>query len=248
MATGGAPIHEVAVPGARGWFSGRRLPGVDEANLAHHRPHIPAQLDRARASFAVATGTDHHGWHLMRQVHGAEVAVVDAATPRGAELRGVDALVTASVDTPLVVLVADCLPVLLLGEGTVAAVHAGWRGLAAGVAGATVATMLALGERADTIAAAIGPAIGPCCYEVGPEVVEAVTSRSSSAVATRTSWGTPSVDLRAAVVAQLEELGVRSFAGPTTCTRCHAESYFSHRADPRAGRQAGLVVRTSSGT
>lgn len=208
-------------------------------NLAHHRPHVPAALAAARRRVAVATGTDVGRWVTMRQVHGAEVALVEGDV--GREVRGVDALVTRERDLALVVMVADCVPILLAGRATVAAVHAGWRGIVAGVVGAAVARMRAAGDGDDEIVGVVGPAIGGCCYEVGAEVQRAVAARTPTAVG-RTSRGTPSVDLPQAVRTILTDLGVRTLAVPAPCTRCRP-GWFSHRADPASGRQIGLVVR-----
>jgi YfiH family protein len=226
------------------WFTGAELPGVTDANLAHHRPHLPERLAAARNAVATLTGTDAATWHLMRQVHGASVAVIDATTPPGRESRGVDVLVTAEVGRPLVVLVADCLPILMAGRSTIAAVHAGWRGLVADAPGAAVRAMLELGERAEDIRVATGPGIGPCCYEVGPEVIAAISSFGGAAITT-TSDGRPAVDLHAAAVARLEAVDVAPGAMRSPCTKCRPGS-FSHRRDRAAGRQAGIVVRRAA--
>ncbi len=192
---------------------------------------------------ARATGTDHRAWHHMGQVHGADVAVVDARTPAGAQLDHVDGVVTAEVDRPLVVLVADCVPVLLAGPGTVGVAHAGRRGLVAGVLAATVAAVRALGDAAAELRAVIGPAIGGCCYEVPAELRAQVRAVVPAAAAT-TTWGTPALDLPTAVAAQLRSLGVERVQRTGGCTRCDPQQrWFSHRADAATGRQLGLVVR-----
>lgn len=208
-------------------------------NLAHHRPHVPAALAAARRHVAVATGTDVGRWVTMRQVHGAEVALVEGDV--GREVRGVDALVTRERDLALVVMVADCVPVLLAGRETVAAVHAGWRGIVAGVVEAAVARMRAAGDGDDEIVGIVGPSIGGCCYEVGAEVQRAIAARVPTAVG-RTTRGTPSVDLPHAVQTRLADLEVRTLPAAVPCTRC-GSGWFSHRADPASGRQIGLVVR-----
>jgi YfiH family protein len=238
------PSREDLGPDVDAWFSGAMLPGVPDANLAHHRPHVPAQLASAREAFAAVTGTDAAAWHLMRQVHGAEVAIVDVSTPRGAELRDVDVVVTTQVERPLVVLVADCLPVLMAGRMSVAAVHAGWRGIIADAPGAAVRAMVGLGERPADIRVAIGPSIGPCCYEVGPDVLDPVGSMCAAALAT-TRDGRPSVDLFIAAKALLVAAGVDGPTDRPPCTRCEP-SLFSHRRDSSSGRQAGLIVRRAA--
>lgn len=232
------------------WFTGARLAGVEDANLAHHRPHSPERLAQARDAVGTVTGTDPGAWHLMRQVHSARVAVVEESTPVGAELRDVDVLVTRLPHRPLVVLAADCIPLLAAGRAAIAAAHAGWRGLRADVPGALMGALRDLGERAEDVRISLGPAIGPCCYEVGPEVLEAIGAIDAGAVATTRS-GAPSVDLRVATRTRLRELGVATVEhapaddrseGPPVCTAC-GEGWFSHRRDATAGRQAGIIVR-----
>lgn len=190
---------------------------------------------------------------FMEQVHGASVAVVGPADAgRGLDdhrdaLPGVDALVTAATDLALVVLTADCAPVLLAGDHAVGAVHAGRRGLLGGVIEATLAAMGALGERAEDLTALIGPAVGGCCYEL-PEAEAEQAWAALPALRARTTWGTPSLDVRAGAAAVLRAAGVEAIAQADGCTRCGADGWFSHRAatdgrEPRAadGRQASVI-------
>ncbi len=240
-------------PGAEGWFTGAVLAGVDDANLAHHRPHVPDRLARARARVGALIGADPARWTLMRQVHGSRAAVVDATVPAGAEVRDVDILVTSMVDRPLVVLTADCLPLLASGRHAVGVAHAGWRGIVDDVPGALVDALLALGEQPEDLRVVVGPAIGACCYEVGPEVLEQVEAVSPGAAA-RTRSGAPAVDLWRAARDRLHARGVsavrhleRSGDEGWPCTSC-TPGWFSHRRDAAAGRQAGIVVRRSAST
>ncbi|MEY3020454.1 MAG: Laccase domain protein YfiH, partial [Actinomycetota bacterium] len=201
--------HRLA-PGVEVHLSGRSLGSVtasidSDDNLAHHRPHSPGRLAAARSRVAMVTRTDPDRWVTMRQVHGREVALVDGAS--GREVRGVDGLVTRATDLALVVMAADCVPVLIAGATTIAAVHAGWRGVVAGTVSAAVERMRMLEDAGAGLDALIGPCIGPCCYEVGPEVRDAVGARAMSAVATSAA-GAPSVDLAGAVRDELESLGV----------------------------------------
>lgn len=235
-------VEPVALaPGVGAWFTGRAA-----GNLSHRRPHLPAQLARDRGRVRADAGVGP--LHLMGQVHGSDVGSVVAATVEGAEVRGVDALVTAEPERALAVQVADCIPLLLASsEGPVAAVHAGRRGLVAGVVEAALGALARLGAPAPTLRAALGPAIGGCCYEVPADMRAAVASRHPAAAAT-TSWGTPSLDLPAAVETILTDAGATvvedAGAGDLGCTRCDGDGrWFSHRADPSSGRQAGIVVR-----
>jgi YfiH family protein len=134
--------------------------------------------------------------------------------------------VTTVREVAAMVLVADCLPVAVAGPDAVAMVHAGWRGLAAGVLEAGV-------EATGAVCAAIGPGIGPCCYEVGDDV--------------RAVFGTSerTLDLKAIARARLQAAGVHEIHDCGLCTSCDAERFFSHRRDRSVtGRQAGLAWRS----
>ena len=231
-------------PQVRAWFTGAAAdprPRVGRAgNLSHRRPHEPARLAADRAVGFGRDGVEPDRVHLMRQIHGATVAIVDERTPAGAELPDADAMVTGQPDRPLAVLAADCVPVLLAGDRHVAVIHAGRVGVRAGVVDATIDTLAAAGEDLSRLRAVIGPAIGPCCYEVGDELATAMEEQFPGAAAT-TTWATPSVDLPGVVVRTLETAGVK-VDDLGACTHC-SPGWFSHRRDPGAGRQAGVIVR-----
>ncbi|MDP3969557.1 MAG: polyphenol oxidase family protein [Nocardioides sp.] len=177
----------------------------------------------------------------MRQVHGASVAVVDEV-PDGGLVPDVDALVTTCADLALVVRAADCVPLVLAGEGVVAVAHAGRPGVVAGVVPAVVARMRDLG--AGVVRAWVGPAVCGRCYEVPDEMRETVSAVVPEARA-ETSWGTPAVDVVAGVLAQLRAAGVRAddITDLGACTR-EDDALHSYRRDgTAAGRLAGIVVR-----
>lgn len=135
------------------------------------------------------------------------------------------------------VLTADCIPVALGADGAVAALHAGWRGLAAGVLEEGMRALREVGGRGEVVAV-VGPCAGACCYEVGEEV------HAAFAGAHRTVKGTgdgDTIDLRAIAHEKLFEAGVAQVLDLKACTICD-ERYFSHRREGlRAGRQAGLA-------
>jgi YfiH family protein len=175
----------------------------------------------------------------MRQVHGAEVC--DAVAPRGPGEGPpeCDGIVTDRPDVVLAVRVADCVPVLLADPvaGVVGAAHAGRLGVQNGVVSATVARMRGLG--AGSVTAWVGPHVCGACYEV-PEEMRAEVAAVEPAAAATTSWGTPALDLGAAVRAQLEREGV-TVVDAARCTR-ESPDLYSHRRDgASAGRLAGLV-------
>jgi YfiH family protein len=238
----GTPVGLPLGPAATAWFTGAELPGITDANLAHHRPHLPPDLAAARTAVGRIVGADPAEWHLMRQVHGAAVGLVRATTPLGAELRDVDALVTAEPGRVLVVLAADCLPVLIGGSRTIAAVHAGWRGLEADVIGRTVAALAAEGEDPAALRVIVGPSIGACCYEVGTDVARRMAAIEPGSVRSPDDAGRPHVDLGAVARRRFAAVGVGGVVTVDACTRCGPGRWFSHRRDPGAGRQAGLIV------
>ncbi|HEX5758599.1 MAG TPA: peptidoglycan editing factor PgeF [Thermoanaerobaculia bacterium] len=171
-----------------------------------------------------------------KQVHSSTVL---AAAP-GACGEG-DALVTREPCLALAVATADCVPVLLAGPEGVAAVHAGWRGLAAGVLPAAVRAATPVPSRWT---AWIGPAIGPCCYEVGEDVAERVAAASNREVLTPGAAGRPHLDLPGAAHRQLASAGLGAILLLRHCTRCDPERLASYRRDGQAaGRNYAYVWR-----
>jgi hypothetical protein len=167
------------------------------------------------------------------QVHGTRVVVatepIDIACPQD-QLPRADGQATALGGLAPMVLAADCLPVALAASGAVAMVHAGWRGLAAGVLEQGVQRIIELAD-ATAIEAVIGPGAGACCYEVGPEVREALGQEGSGST----------VDLAAVARERLRAAGVKEVQVLDVCTICD-ERFFSHRREgERAGRQAGVA-------
>jgi YfiH family protein len=175
----------------------------------------------------------------LNQVHGA--TVLDRTGGMGAKIEPeADGHVTRDQYVALVVRTADCVPVLLSGGVWIAAIHAGWRGAAAGILPEAVLQMTARGLPVDELTAAIGPAIGPAHYPVGPEVRDALTATGVDPGA----WDrSPAVDLRGFCAAQLETLGLRSITTVGPCTAGSLDLASFRRDGSRAGRQLSLVFR-----
>lgn len=178
------------------------------------------------------------------QVHGSRVIVVSQPpAPREVGDAGAcDAVVTALSGVGLVVQTADCVPVIFAASDAVGVVHAGWRGAAAGVGRTAAETILALTGDPDSVRAWLGPAIGPCCYEVGAEVAR----RFAPELSRRGAGGKFHLDLPSAVRFQLESAGIRpeSITQPIGCTMCGGEQFASYRRDGgTAGRMIALVAR-----
>ena len=149
-----------------------------------------------------------------------------------------DGMVTATPGCTLAVRSADCAPVVLLGSRAVGVLHAGWRGLMAGVVASTVTALRRLDS--GPLRAHLGPCIRPGCYEFGRDDLEAVAARFGAAVRATTTWGTPSLDLAAAVGLALAEAGVDDLRDDAGCTACD-ERWYSHRARAEQGRFATVA-------
>lgn len=189
------------------------------------------------------------GSHVVtaHQVHGNRVALVDRRHCGGV-VPDTDALITAQPGVALMLRFADCLPILLYDPWTpaVGLGHAGWRGTAAEIASRMVGAMReAFGTDPTKMVAALGPAVGPCCYEVGTEVVEAVgpTLSERSRAIVPSAEGRDALDLWEANRQQLAASGVTHLEVGRICTACHRQQFFSHRAEGgQTGRFAALIA------
>ena len=210
-------------------------------NLADHVGDDPAAVTANRAQLTAALGSDVDALVAMQQTHGADVAVVDEP-PETPPV--VDALVTRTPGVALLVLVADCTPILLSDRraGVVAAVHAGRRGLAAGVLPAALSAMVELGARPDRVYAVVGPGICPEHYEVPAQMRDEVAAAAPGAGVVTTA-GRAALDIRAGLLAQLHGAGVRRQVVLPHCT-AKDDRFFSHRRDGVTGRFGGVVWMT----
>ncbi|HEY3828970.1 MAG TPA: polyphenol oxidase family protein [Solirubrobacteraceae bacterium] len=225
-----APDFELRfeLPGGGGALFTTRAHG----NLSTQRGEQPRHGRRERERLGEALGLR---WLCAsRQVHGSVVQRVRAQAGSGGEAVAIDAdgHATALRGVGAMVLVADCLPVVLGAGGAVAALHAGWRGLAGGVLEEGVRALRELGGEGE-IKAVVGPGAGPCCYEVGEEV-HAVFGGARRV-------GVANIDLPALAEDRLLAAGVGRVERVGICTICD-ERLFSHRREgERAGRQAGVA-------
>jgi len=179
----------------------------------------------ARSAVSAELGISPH-WAYLDQVHSASVLIASHSGNLGEG----DALVVTTPDLPIMVATADCVPVVLEAAKASAVVHAGWKGAAAGILPAALRTMSELGHR--TIRAAIGPAIGPCCYEVGEEVAIRFPGNEAT-----TTWGKRSVDIPGFLASQLAGVDIWRSA---ECTFC-SERLNSWRRDQTKERQVTVA-------
>jgi purine-nucleoside/S-methyl-5'-thioadenosine phosphorylase / adenosine deaminase len=227
-------IDVLGLPGARAVFSTRQG-GVSEGpyeslNLGLLTDDEPDRVGENRARLAREAELDAGRVVMGWQVHGADIQAWDR--PAEGEPPRVDGHTTTEAGLAMLVLVADCYPVALSDGKRATMLHCGWRPLAGGIIEKAVAGF------DEPPAAAVGPGIGGCCYEVGPEVAERFAD-IPDALAGRM------LDLRKVISVRLAEAGVTEIEHLDRCTSCEPELYFSHRRDRGVtGRQGGLCVLT----
>ena len=206
-------------------------------NLAAHTGDDPVAVHKNRALLRSVFGVPAEP-RWLHQVHGARVIEGGAAVA----LAAADGSWTASAGTVCAVMTADCLPVLICDSGGngVAAAHAGWRGLLAGVISTAVKS---LGSRLTELLVWLGPAIGPSAFEVGPEVFQAFIARDANYVSAfrQTDDEHWLCDIYGLARIELAELGVTSIFGGDACTFTDQQRFFSYRRDRRTGRMASLI-------
>jgi YfiH family protein len=231
----------VRLPGATVTFTTRQG-GVSEGpyeslNLGILTDDDPANVKENRRRAAERAGVDGDRVAMGWQVHGSDLREWTAPQPEraysepGKTLEQVDGHLTREPGLGLLVLVADCFPVALSDGEQTAMLHCGWRPLAGGI------IEKALARFPSPPAAAVGPGIGGCCYEVGEEVLDAFSEIEGAASGRM-------LDLRRVIAAKLAAAGVTDVQHVDRCTSCEPELYFSHRRDGGVtGRQAGIIVR-----
>lgn len=228
-----------------------RQGGVSQApfatlNLGHTVGDDLAAVEENHRRVFRTLGIDRRQSVSPHQVHSANVHLVGPAHA-GTVQSNTDGLLTLTPHLAIFFRFADCVP-LFLFDATHRAVgifHAGWQGTARNVTGAAIAAFAHhAGSRPRDLWAGIGPAIGPCCYEVGPEVADAVTRVSpDTAQLVESRNGSLYLDLPGAVHAQLAAAGVEQIEMSGLCTACHTDEWFSHRAEHgRTGRFGAVAM------
>ena len=229
----------------RGVFTTRRggvsAPPYDGLNLALHTGDDWDRVHVNRDLLGRALGLSYRELVFGRQVHGTGVRLVTRGSSRARDrgLADTDGLVTTTPGLVLVIMGADCLPVLLAADGVVGAAHVGRKGLAAGVLREVLRVMREAG--AGSVLARIGPGICGRCYEVPQAMADEVEELAPGSRATARA-GQPSIDLAAGARRQLLDAGVLDIAEVGGCTLEQPERFFSYRRDGVTGRHAGAVV------
>lgn len=254
----------VAASGVRHGITGRAAGLWRDGDIGYATGGDRAAVFANRERWAASIGVSAAAIVAVRQVHGNTVDIVTAAE-RGRGARGLDAatvpaadaLLTDAPDTPLLLAFADCTPLLFHDpqQGIVGLAHAGWRGTVADIAGATVRALVRhYGSDPARIIVGIGPAIGPCCYQVDTPVLAAWEALGvadpavARAVAPRDGQRQWRFDLARANRRLLERAGImpEQIEDAACCTACRVTAYPSHRAEAgRAGRFAAIIALTA---
>lgn len=218
-------------------------------NAGHSVGDDPQAVDANHRLIGQTLGFVETDFVSPYQVHGRNVVIVDGSH-KGRVIEATDALITQTPGVPLLLRFADCTPIMLYDPANkvIGLAHAGWRGTVSRTAQAAAQTMIdTWGCRAQDLIAGIGPSIGPCCYQVGEDVAQAVREvfpacpellREHHANGKRWLF-----DLWMANRRQLEEIGIRQIEVAGLCTACHTDEWFSHRAEGgKTGRFAAVIA------
>ena len=237
----------------------------DSLNLGNPQGAVQDSVDNLRRNFALllsALGLANVPVATVRQVHGCDAALLRAedegeySESVTAEIRdrfqgqtSADAVISDVASAALVVQIADCAPVLLAADDgrTVAAIHAGWRGVVSGVIASSIAEMNTLGIKSDRILAALGPMISAKYFEVGSEVAGKFHAAGLSAAIHTMGYTKPHVDLAAAIKLQLRQCGVTRVDGGSLCTYANATDFYSHRRDHGTTGRMIAIIRPAAG-
>jgi YfiH family protein len=227
-------------------LGGVSVPPFATLNLGHTVGDDLAAVEESHRRAFAALGLRREQIVSPYQVHGTHVRPVFRAHG-GSVQPATDGLLTTTPGVALLLRFADCVPLVLFDPGrrAVGLVHAGWKGAAGNIAAAAVAAFARhAGSRPQDLWAGIGPAIGPCCYQVGSEIAASVARAClAGAEVIRQRDGGLYLDLPGAVRAQLSAMGVRQIEMSNLCTACHIGEWFSHRAERgRTGRFGALVM------
>ncbi len=210
---------------------------TEDGNLSYLVDDLKQNVDKNRQTVADIMEYKDEDLVYMNQVHGNNVQIVDKNSPKIIE--NCDGIITKEKNLPLMVMVADCIPILFFDEiqGVIAAVHAGRNSTFLKIAQITANKMInELGCNVNNIKVIFGPSIQSCCYEVSDELLAIV----------KTSFGEKfcigkNINLQGINIMLLEEVGIRHINVSNICTKCSNEAYFSFRKSPKTGRFAGVI-------
>jgi len=213
---------------------------TDDGNIAFHVQDKPTNVENNRKIIAQKLNYDSDKLRYMNQVHGNNVEIVTSESSHCID--NCDGLITSEKNLPLMVMVADCIPILLSDrvQGVIAAVHAGRNSTFQKIVQVTIQKMQnEFGCKACDIEVELGPSIQKCCYEVSPELAQIVETSFGEQFVNRRD-----IDLQGINKQQCEELGITNIKISQICTKCSNKPYYSYRLNKRTGRFAGIIMLT----
>lgn len=228
--------------------AGKSAAPLDSFNLGRHQASAESKADALvnRARLCQVLGMDASRLQVPGQVHSSNVAWIEDCQ----DLAQVDAVATATANTPILLSYADCVPIIIACpvKRAVAVIHAGWRGTTGSIAAQAVKTLVKnCGSKPQNLLAAIGPAIGSCCYPTGAEVAEQLLSTVQDGQdLIRWKDNQPHPELASINALQLLQSGVENIDTCNLCTCCNKHLFFSHRAfNGQTGRQGAIACITN---
>ena len=210
---------------------------IDDGNLAYHVQDKVENVDKNRKNLAIKYDYDYKKLISMNQTHGNNVQIVTSDSPR--IIDDCDGLITNEKDLPLMVMVADCIPILLYDEkqGVIAALHAGRNSTFLKIVEVAILKMKEnFSTKVHNIKAILGPSIQKCCYEVSPELANIVEKSFGKEFINGRN-----IDLQGINKSILEQNGVENIEISNICTKCSNTNHYSYRQDHKCGRFAGVI-------
>lgn len=212
---------------------------VEDGNIAYHVRDNKINVDKNRKNLSIKYGFDLKNLFWMNQVHGNEVKIIDKNSSN--LIDNCDAIITKDKDLILMVMVADCIPILMFDKkkGVVAAVHAGRNSTLQKIAEITAKKMIdELKCKAEDIEVIMGPSIQGCCYEVGNEIVNIVEKSFGKEFIIDNKY----LNLQLLNKKILENIGVFNISISNICTKCTSDNFYSYRRDKNCGRFCALIA------
>ena len=209
-----------------------------DGNLAYHVGDIKENVDKNRQKLALKYDYKNEDLCYMNQIHSANVVVVDENSPK--YIDNCDALITKTKNLPLMVMVADCIPILMFDEvkGVIAAIHAGRNSTFLKISEITAKEMIEnFSCKTENIKVIMGPSIQKCCYEVNDELKNIVEKSFGKEFVIGNN-----IDLQGINKKLLENLGIKNIEISSICTKCSNKPYFSYRKEKNTGRFAGVIT------
>lgn len=210
---------------------------TNDGNLAYHVGDIKENVDKNRENLAIKLGYKNEDLVYMNQVHGNNIVIVDENSSK--TIDDCDAIITSTKNLPLMVMVADCIPILLFDEkvGVIAAIHAGRNSTFLEIAKKTAEIFIEkFSSKPENINAILGPSIQKCCYEVNEDLANIVKKSFGKEFVEQNH-----IDLQGINKKQLNNLRIKNIEISTICSKCSDKPYFSYRKDKKTGRFAGII-------